>query len=190
MRSVSNPSSPRYQLLKDEIIERIRSGSLALGARMEPPEELANQLDASPSTVRLTYQNLASQGILVRIPRRGTMVSQEALRIIGGARSTKKENQLALLVPDVRLPEYAALAGACLDVVEEYKKEVAVYSTDDDRDRYDTFIRRCIAQKCDGLILVPPLYSQLKPQTLGAIEEAQMPVVSCWRPIAAVSKLS
>lgn len=185
MRTAVSSSSPRYRLLEEEIIGRIRTGSLAPGARLDSPEEMTRELDASPSTIRLTLQNLASRGILVRIPRRGTIVSREAMQIINTDRAgvTRKENQFALLVPDVRVPEYASLAGAVLDVVEEVEKEVVVYSTDDDRDRYDTFIRRCIAQQCDGLILVPPLISHLKPDTLLEIEKSKIPVVTVWRPI-------
>jgi len=188
MRTVASASSPRYRVLEEEIIGRIRNGSLVPGARLDSPEELTRELDASPSTIRLTLQSLASRGILTRIPRRGTMVSQQAMQIIDTDRTgtIRKENQFALLVPDVRLPEYASLAGAVLDVVEEVEKEVVVYSTDDDRDRYDTFIRRCIAQECDGLILVPPIYSHLKPETLLAIEQAGLPVVTCWRPVEAL----
>jgi DNA-binding LacI/PurR family transcriptional regulator len=169
--------------LEAEIIDRIRKGALAPGARLDSPEELTRELDASPSTIRLTLQSLASRGILVRVPRRGTMVSPQAMQMIDTARVARKGNPFALLVPDVRVPEYASLAGAVLDIVEEVEREVVVYSTDDDRNRYDVFIRRCIDQECEGLILVPPLLSHLKPDTLLEIEKSKIPVVTIWRPV-------
>jgi len=182
----AGPGEPRYRQLEKAIIARLRDGSLSPGERLESPEELAKVLDGSASTVRLALQNLASQGILIRVPRRGTMVSQDALRMLQPENTIEPSvngKNFGLLVPDIRIHEYASIAGAILEVTHATGTNVTVFSTEDDRERYDSSIRRCLESRFNGLVIVPPLYTPLRLETLTILEQAKVPVVTVWRPI-------
>lgn len=185
-RLTAAPSEPLYRALEQVILQKVRDGSLPPGSRLDSPEKLARELDSSPSTVRLALQSLALRKILVRIPRRGTVVSKDALKVLEREHEqepsmTTATRNFGLLVPDIRIPEYAALAGAVLDVAHETETNISVFSTEDDNERYDSSIRRCIQSRFSGLIMVPPLYSQLPLSTLSTLEQSKMPVVTCWR---------
>ena len=67
-------STPLYQQLRDQIRQRIFSGSLPAGTRLPPERTLANTLGVNRTTVVNAYRDLAAEGLLEGRVGHGTVV--------------------------------------------------------------------------------------------------------------------
>lgn len=67
-------STPLYQQLRDQIRQRIFSGSLPAGTRLPPERTLANTLGVNRTTVVNAYRELASEGLVEGRVGHGTVV--------------------------------------------------------------------------------------------------------------------
>lgn len=78
-----DPVSPRplYMQLADHLRRQISSGAWAAGYRLPPELELAGQLSVSRGTVRQAMDLLVNQGLLQRVPGRGTFVTAPETRV-------------------------------------------------------------------------------------------------------------
>ena len=78
---------PLYTQIRDQIRERILSGGLKPGDRLEPSRELAHHLGVHRTTVGNAYADLESEGLIQGTVGRGTFVTPlgETLRAPRGA---------------------------------------------------------------------------------------------------------
>ena len=67
---------PKYQKLRDFIIETIKSGKISAGEKMYSENELAETFDISRSTVRQAIGELVNEGWLYRVQGKGTFVNR------------------------------------------------------------------------------------------------------------------
>lgn len=67
-------SMPMYQQLRDQIRQRIFSGSLPAGTRLPPERSLANTLGVNRTTVVNAYRDLAAEGLVEGRVGYGTVV--------------------------------------------------------------------------------------------------------------------
>lgn len=86
-------TTPLYQLVRDRLLQRITSGELAVGDRLEPEIELAEAYQVSRATMRNAIRDLVQDGLLTRRPGVGTMVIRSTPEI----RSTRLELLLETL---------------------------------------------------------------------------------------------
>jgi len=70
-----NASKPRYQQLKDLIIDQISSGALAPDDRVPSENELVESMSVSRMTANRALRELHDEGYVERIAGRGTFVS-------------------------------------------------------------------------------------------------------------------
>ena len=70
-----NAAKPRYQQLKDLIIERISSGELQPTDRVPSENELVESMQVSRMTANRALRELDSEGYVERVAGRGTFVS-------------------------------------------------------------------------------------------------------------------
>jgi GntR family histidine utilization transcriptional repressor len=76
----SSEPLPLYRRVKDHILERIRSGSLAPGARVPSENELVEALGVSRMTANRALRELSADGYLARVPGVGTFVKEAMAR--------------------------------------------------------------------------------------------------------------
>jgi 2-aminoadipate transaminase len=69
-----NSPIPLYQQLRDQIKERILSGSLPAGSRLPPERTLANTLGVNRTTVVSAYKELTAEGLVEGRVGHGTVV--------------------------------------------------------------------------------------------------------------------
>lgn len=67
--------APLYAQVSDRITERVVNGIWPEGFVLPPEAELARQMAVSEGTVRRAMQNLTQEGVLMRRPRTGTVVT-------------------------------------------------------------------------------------------------------------------
>ncbi len=71
----SSLHQPLYAQIRDQIRERIISGALKVGERLEPSRELAKRLGVHRTTVGNAYADLEAEGLIQGTVGRGTFVS-------------------------------------------------------------------------------------------------------------------
>jgi DNA-binding transcriptional MocR family regulator len=74
----SNLRKPLYMQIRDQIRDRIMTGGLKPGDRLEPSRQLAQHLGVHRTTVGNAYANLESEGLIQGTVGRGTFVTPQA----------------------------------------------------------------------------------------------------------------
>jgi DNA-binding transcriptional regulator YhcF (GntR family) len=76
LRLDGHAGRPLFDQLRNQIIEAIRAGTLAPGARLPTVRELAGQLGLAVNTVARAYRELEAAGIVETRGRFGTFVAR------------------------------------------------------------------------------------------------------------------
>jgi GntR family transcriptional regulator len=75
-------TEPAYQTLRDQIREEIAAGQYRGGARLPTESELVARHGLSRHTVRRAFQDLVAEGVVFRVPGRGTYASERGRRYL------------------------------------------------------------------------------------------------------------
>jgi GntR family histidine utilization transcriptional repressor len=75
MENSDKNSRPRYQQIKDDLLERIAAGEWAVGAAIPPEETLAREFSVARMTVNRALRELTQAGVLRRERGSGTYVA-------------------------------------------------------------------------------------------------------------------
>lgn len=176
-----------YRVVADAILERITAGGLKPGDRLDNPPDLARKMKVGEGTIRHALQSLAAQGYVQRRPRVGTIVAampgdtmQTSANVPQAVRTT-----YALVVPDIRNPQFSNLARAVHDAADRQQIDVVTFNTDDNPKIYNGVLQRCIQNQMSGIVMVPPFDHALALRRLAELQDSAIPVVTCWRPIEA-----
>lgn len=71
----SSSSTHPFEQLRLQVIDQIRSGSLAAGAKLPTVRHLAETLDLAPNTVARCYRELETDGFIETRGRNGSFVN-------------------------------------------------------------------------------------------------------------------
>jgi GntR family transcriptional regulator len=74
--------TPAYQALREQLRSEIAAGDYRDGARLPTESELVARHGLSRQTVRRAFQDLVAQGVVYRVPGRGTYASDQAGRYL------------------------------------------------------------------------------------------------------------
>jgi LacI family transcriptional regulator len=172
----SKSRKPLHECLEEVIQNGLSSGQFKPGQKISMIEEVAGQWNVSRATVQQALQVLAAKGLLVRRPRAGTFLAERPHVATNGT-----GRSVSLVVPDIQLPEFAALARGIEDAAHEQGMSVVVSSTDHDAARYEQALSRQIEANVSGICMVPPLGYALPMDLLGRLHHSGIPVVTCFR---------
>nr|WP_090341236.1 GntR family transcriptional regulator [Mycolicibacterium malmesburyense]CRL71023.1 transcriptional regulator [Mycolicibacterium malmesburyense] len=75
-------SAPAYQTLRDQLREEIAAGRYRDGIRLPTESELVAAHGVSRQTVRRAFQDLVTEGVVYRVPGRGTYASGSERRYL------------------------------------------------------------------------------------------------------------
>ncbi|KUH66371.1 GntR family transcriptional regulator [Mycolicibacterium novocastrense] len=75
-------SAPAYQTLRDQLREQIAAGCYRDGTRLPTESELVAAHGLSRQTVRRAFQDLVAEGVVYRVPGRGTYASGSGRRYL------------------------------------------------------------------------------------------------------------
>jgi DNA-binding GntR family transcriptional regulator len=74
---------PAYQLLRQRLRDEIAAGAYPEGVRLPTESELVAEHGLSRQTVRRAFQDLVAEGVVYRVPGRGTYANRGYLRQLG-----------------------------------------------------------------------------------------------------------
>ncbi len=74
---------PAYQVLRQRLRDEIAAGAYPEGVRLPTESELAAEHGLSRQTVRRAFQDLVAEGVVYRVPGRGTYANRGYLRQLG-----------------------------------------------------------------------------------------------------------
>lgn len=76
-------SAPAYQVLQQQLRDEIAAGVYRDGVRLPTESELVAQHGLSRQTVRRAFHDLVAEGVVYRVPGRGTYASEAYMRQLG-----------------------------------------------------------------------------------------------------------
>ncbi|MCM8756942.1 MAG: GntR family transcriptional regulator [Candidatus Omnitrophica bacterium] len=105
---------PVYLNIEKKLREEIVSGHLKVGSKLTPEPELAKQFGASRETLRKALAILTRDGFLIRVPGRGTFVTNPDDKTSADFRSKiyhlrRLNHAIGILVPSVTVSVYAGI---------------------------------------------------------------------------------
>lgn len=66
--------TPPFEQLRGQVVEQVRTGSLAAGTRLPTVRRLAEDLGVAPGTVARAYRELEADGLIETRGRNGTFI--------------------------------------------------------------------------------------------------------------------
>src|SRR5690349_23196736 len=75
-------SAPAYQTLREQLRDDIAAGRYSDGLRLPTESELVERHGLSRQTVRRAFQDLVAEGMVYRVPGRGTYASESEQRYL------------------------------------------------------------------------------------------------------------
>ncbi|MDG5482430.1 GntR family transcriptional regulator [Mycolicibacterium gadium] len=75
-------SAPAYQTLREQLRDDIATGRYSDGSRLPTESELVERHGLSRQTVRRAFQDLVAEGVVYRVPGRGTYASETGQRYL------------------------------------------------------------------------------------------------------------
>ena len=75
-------TAPAYQTLRQQLRDEIAAGRYRDGARLPTESELVARHGLSRQTVRRAFQDLVAEGVVYRVPGRGTYASESGRRYL------------------------------------------------------------------------------------------------------------
>jgi len=143
----SSIDMPVYQRVKQHLETMIERGMLRSGGLVPSERALAARLKAAPGTVRRAVGEMVAEGKLVRLPRKGTIVSPDLPTASGSL-------HWAVVVPTMRY-FYPQLVDAIEREAWRLGATVTLGCPREDIDGERRFVLRAIEEGARGILLAP-----------------------------------
>jgi GntR family transcriptional regulator len=79
---MSTKTEPAYRVLRQHLLDRMAAGDYRDGTRLPTESELVAQHGLSRQTVRRAFQDLVAEGVVYRVPGRGTYATESGGRYL------------------------------------------------------------------------------------------------------------
>jgi len=142
---------PLYIQVREDLRRQIETGQLPPGHRLELEETLSTQYEVSSITVKRALRDLAAEGLLVRIKRKGTFVSPRA----ADSGVTPRTKCLALIIPDIEDLFISEIYRGVTEAARQAGFRVSILSSDRQMDKEAENIRELGKRGEDGAVIFP-----------------------------------
>ena len=148
---------PLPQQIKETIAARIISGRLKADEKLPSETNLARASGVSRTTARQALLELIAEGILYRMPGKGTFVSGDNRP--GKTSLLSAGRQIALIVPNLTNPFYHQILQGIVQAAGESRFETIVFSAGGDPVQERSLLEKFASGRKQGLILTAEKYS-------------------------------
>lgn len=171
-------SLPLHIQLLDELRHKVRTGAFNAHDRLPGEWELASELDISRATIQKAWQSAEEEGLIYRIPGKGTFVAAARL-------PETTRNAVGLVVPDFRGTFAVHLLSGAERVLRKQGYSVQLASTEYDVREENRVLAR---MQTDGMAgcMVWAVRDTSGERRLPALAQT-MPIVLMDRPLAGIA---
>lgn len=152
-----NTDKPKYQRLKEYIIEKINFGEWIAGDRITSENELAEQFDVSRHTIRQSLGELVNEGWLYRIQGKGTFVNRRPNERI------KDTNIIGVVTTYLNDYIFPSIITGIYDTLLENGYNISLSCTYNQHEKERFCLENFLNQEVAGLIVEPTKSALLNP---------------------------
>ena len=189
---------PKYERLKSYLVEEVTSGRLQPGDAMPSELHLATTLKIARNTVRQAMGELVLNGMIRRVPGKGTFVDTVKIKPIdkpnesqageltaGGnsVQSPQSVAQFALLTPVAQAAYYPALLDGFENASCKVHHQTLINNSRNRLDAQARIILQLIDNQVSGVAFVPINGVPTPPFHVRQLQQRGIPVVLCHRPV-------
>lgn len=144
-----NTEKPKYQQLKDYIIETIKSSELSAGDKIDSENVLAERFDISRHTIRQAIGELVNEGWLYRVQGKGTFVNRRP--------DEKPRNSRIIGVITTYLNDYIfpSIIRGIYNTLSENAYNIVLGCTYNQHEKERACLENLLSQDIAGLIVEP-----------------------------------
>ncbi|MCX8083057.1 MAG: GntR family transcriptional regulator [bacterium] len=143
--------------IREDIRTKILSGVFQQGEKLPPEEEIAESYGVSRMTARQALVELVVEGLIHRIPGRGTFVSDNIS--FQGNKITGR-NIVAIIVPNLRNSFYSQLVSSAQKMLKRFNVHMVLDCVEDDAMEEKKALEDLNKNPYTGLLLVAGYYSE------------------------------
>ncbi|WZL78986.1 substrate-binding domain-containing protein [Eubacteriales bacterium mix99] len=164
-------ATPKYQKIKESILEKIQGGKLQTDEQLPSVEYYMEKFDVSAITVRRALSELAEEGYIRRIKRKGTFVNDP-----GSFEASSHLIAVILSTEDYYDTSYMEIIKGAQSFISEYDYSLLIEWTDLDNEQERASVQRMLDKKVDGFIIYP--FDPVKSENIFClIEKENIPYV-------------
>lgn len=172
---------PKHERLRKRLIAELTTGRLKPGDALPTEHELTVAGKMSRNTVRQALADLEREGLIRRVPGRGTFVHDSAmLRLKSGL------DAFALVIPDARTGFYPSLQRGFHEAAERLNNQVIVCDTDNDPNRQAASLLQLMDKEVAGIAIVPTTVNETPRYHIRPLHLRGIPVVFCHRRVEGI----
>jgi DNA-binding LacI/PurR family transcriptional regulator len=177
-----NGFMPKYERLRMHLVRELAAGRLRPGDALPTEVELAAFARMSRNTVRQALSELEHNGVIRRVPGRGTFVQKAA-----AIQSPKPVVSIfALVIPETRTGYYPSLQRGFREEAGKLFDQVIVCDSENDPLRQTDILLQLMDIKVAGLALVPATNPATSAHQIRPLQDSGIPVVFCHRRVSGV----
>lgn len=144
------PKTPKYEVVKEHLLSLIDNGTLNPGDKVPSEQELAELFSVSVTTSRKALLDLASEGIICRIKKKGTFVNSKE-----NITPSETSKTVSFILPlcersDNNLLQYV---HGVQDYLATHGYSLTIEGTNEDIHLENSFIEQSIQKKIAGIII-------------------------------------
>ncbi len=186
---------PKYERLKSYLMAEVTSGRLQPGDALPTEQYLAETLKVARNTVRQAMGALVRDGLIQRIPGKGTFVDNgngktidQSGKTFGGEPTNGKNashglSQFALVTPEARTSYYPSLLDGFENASSKIHHQTLMGNSRNQPDSQARIILQLIDNQVAGVAMVPVDGHRTPPFHIRQLQQRGIPVVFCHRAV-------
>lgn len=177
------PDRPKkHAQLRTTLATEISNGGYTPGQFLPSEPELARRFAISRSTVRQALFALEQDGIVERLPGKGTVVVDRDQ----GGHATKLA-AFAIVLPEIQTGHYPALVDGFASASSDLHYQILVCTTGNQVSRQGDIILQLLDKRVAGVALLPPTVGVTPDYHFRQLQSQGIPIVLLHRPVENVS---
>jgi GntR family transcriptional regulator of arabinose operon len=172
----------KHAQLRSTLASEISSGVYGPGMFLPSEPELARRFTVSRSTVRQALLALEQDGLVKRLPGKGTVVSD-----VEANRQNSQLAAFAIILPEIQSGHYPALVDAFAAAASEMHYQILVCTTGNEINRQGEIILQLLDKRVAGVALLPPTVGATPDYHFRQLQNQGIPIVMLHRSVKGVS---
>ncbi|HOJ39135.1 MAG TPA: GntR family transcriptional regulator, partial [bacterium] len=159
---------PSYLAVEKKLRQQISCGRLKVGDKLTPEPGLARQFHISRETLRKALEMLTADGFLLRIPGRGTFITDPEDKTSAEFRRRlyhlrRANHAIGVLVPSVTLSVYAGIIRGAEDCCRKHGYHLVLGNYDGQPERERSYLEMFVERRVAGVLACPGHKSSAAP---------------------------